>query len=63
MCVAVIVEVFLGQSTEQGPSWGTEIATDFKIFSESDYTHNELQKDEYEDVKEDIKIVKCGRGE
>ena len=33
MCVAVIVEVFLGQSTEQGPSWGTEIATDFKIFS------------------------------
>ena len=30
---------------------------------ESDYNLNEQRKDKHEDVKEDIKIIKCGRGE
>lgn len=31
MCVAMIGELFLRQSTKQGQRWETEIATDLKI--------------------------------
>ena len=34
-----------------------------KIFCEFNYNSKEQQKDEHEDVKENIKIIKCGEGE
>ena len=34
-----------------------------KTTHESNDNHNKQQKDEYEDLKEDIRIIKCKGGE
>ena len=34
-----------------------------KHFCENNDNYNEQQKDKHEDVKEDIKTIKCGGGE
>ena len=34
-----------------------------KPICESDHKHKQQQKDESEDVKKEIKIIKCGKGE
>ena len=44
-----------GKFTTEPP--GTQI---FKNFCESGNNHNKQQKDKHKDIKEDIKIIKCG---
>ena len=34
-----------------------------KTYCKSNNKHKEQQKDKYEDVKKNIKIIKCGKGE
>ena len=48
---------------EELPQLDKENLQKTKIFCESDDNHNEQQKDEHEDVKENIKIIKCRGGE
>ena len=43
-------------------NWKAHIKKGKKPICESNDKHKEQQKDKHEDIKKDIKIIKCGEG-